>query len=195
MGQPFSTPLNNNVWKRFPNSKPSRYVKVAQVLIKRINPETQEHEFLFQYDVNANQYQLIGGRWSEKDGSNLKTTIVREIEEELPLNHLTYQDAYELNCLLDDLVIEGTISNTFGALTHYTFTIYHMTDLNVQLKLQSDDHWVPVEMILDGVVKRNGKAFPFTNPEIYQRINDMLDNGLLGLPVSTYRHNSLKDFP
>jgi hypothetical protein len=183
-GATFLQTLEKARLKRFNNPAPSRYVKVAQVLIKRINPDTNNHELLFQFDANANQYQLIGGRWSEKDESNLQTTIIREIEEELPLNTIPFPQSYGLNYLIDSLIIDGEISRTFGALTHYTFSIFHMVDLNIQLNLQPEDMWVPIEMVLGGIVKVDGAEYPFTNPEIYRRIDQSLTNGLLGLPVS-----------
>lgn len=183
-GATFLQTLEQDRLKRFENTAPSRYVKVAQVLIKRINPGTGDHELLFQFDANANQYQLIGGRWSEKDGNNLQTTIIREIEEELPLNTIPYPESYDLNCLIDTLIIDGEVSTTFGALTHYTFSIFHMINLNIQLELQPEDMWVPIEMVLDGVVKVDGTEYPFTSPEIYRRIDKSLENGLMGLSVS-----------
>lgn len=184
-GASFLHRLEHDRVKRFENTTPSRYVKVAQVLIKRINPETNQHELLFQFDHNANQYQLIGGRWSEKDGDDLKVTIIREIEEELPLNHLPYSETYEVTNLIDNLTIEGAISTTFGALTHYTFSIFHMVGLKVPLKLQPEDHWVPISMVLNGIVTVDNMDYPFTSPEIYIRINDALPDGLMGLAVST----------
>jgi len=186
-GATFLHTLENERLTRFDKPSPSRYVKVAQVLIKRINPDTGDQELLFQFDANANQYQLIGGRWSEKDGDDLQATIIREIEEELPLNLISYPKNYDVNCLIDNLVIDGEVSNTFGALTHYTFWIYHMVGLSVDLALMPEDLWVPIPMILGGVVTVDDLDFPFTSPEIYQRIDQSLENGLMGLPVSSQK--------
>ena len=183
-GATFLHTLEHERLQRFENPAPSRYVKVAQVLIKRINPETGDHELLFQFDANANQYQLIGGRWSEKDGDDLEATIIREIEEELPLNSIPYPETYDLRCLIDNLIIDGEVSNTFGALTHYTFWVYHMVGLTLQLELQPEDLWVPISMVLEGVVRVDDVDYPFTSPEIYQRIDQSLEHGLMGLPVS-----------
>lgn len=184
-GASFLHTLEHERVKRFEDTSPSRYVKVAQVLIKRINPETNQHELLFQFDQNANQYQLIGGRWSEKDGDDLKVTMIREIEEELPLNHLPYSETYEVINLIENLTVKGAISTTFGALTHYTFSIFHMVGLNIPLKLQPEDHWVPIPMVLKGIVTVGDMDYPFTSPEIYLRINDALPDGLMGLAAST----------
>ena len=183
-GATFLQALEQERVNRFDTTSPSRYVKVAQVFIKRINPETGKHELLFQFDGNANQYQLIGGRWSEKDGDDLKVTIIREIEEELPLNDIPYPATYQLDLLLDNFIVEGTISSTFGALTNYTFWFYHMTNLQVDLQLQPEDKWIPLDMILNGVVIEDDREFPFANPNIFQRINQALPKGLAGLPLS-----------
>lgn len=186
-GATFLHALEQLRYSQIEDATPSRYVKVAQVLIKRINPVTQEHELLFQFDKNANQYQLIGGRWSEKDGDNLQTTMIREIEEELPRNHLPYPQAYQLENIIENLTIDGTISPTFGALTQYTFSIYHMQGLKQPLKLLPEDQWIPITMILDEVIRVNGVSYPFTSPEIYRRIEESLPQGMLGLSSSYNR--------
>jgi len=183
-GATFLQALEQARLDRFEDIRPSRRVKVAQVFIKRINPQTDKHELLFQFDENANQYQLIGGRWSEKDGDDLEVTIVREIDEELPLNQLPYPETYQLDLLLENFAVNGAISSTFGALTHYTFWFYHMAHLMVDLKLQPEDHWVSLDMVLNGVVLKDGERYPFANADIFQRIDKALPKGLLGLPVS-----------
>lgn len=183
-GATFLQALEQARLERFEDIPPSRYVKAAQVFIKRINPDSGKHELLFQFDANANQYQLIGGRWSEKDGDDLEVTIVREIDEELPLNAIPYPDSYKLELLLENFAVEGIISSTFGALTHYTFWFYQMTDLACDLKLQPEDKWIPIEMVLNGVVEHDGSDYPFANPDIFQRIDEALPHGLHGLSVS-----------
>lgn len=183
-GATFLHALENERVRRFAPTTPSRYVKVAQGLIKRVNSDTGNHELLMQFDKNANQYQLIGGRWSEADGEDLKVTMIREIEEELPRNHLPYATAYQLRLLIDDLAVEGTISATFGALTHYSFWVYHMYALTQPLELMPEDLWVPIQQIHAGVVEHAGKAYPFTSPEMYQRIEAALPGGLMGLSSS-----------
>ncbi len=186
-GATFLQAIEKQRLQYFKNPTPSRHVKVAQVLIKRMNPQTGDHELLFQFDKNANQFQLIGGRWSEKDGDNLQTTIIREIEEELPLNELHYPKAYQLNLMIENLAVDGIISSTFGALTHYDFWLYHMINLNVDLVLQPEDQWIPIPMILERQVEIDGRTYPFMNPSIYSRMDQLLPNGLIGLPISTIR--------
>lgn len=183
-GASFLYALEQERLNRFENIPPSRYVKVAQVLIKRINPENGEHELLFQFDNNAHQYQLVGGRWSEADGADMSVTMVREIEEELPLNTWNYPDSFQLEALISEMEINGTISTTFGALTNYSFWIFHLTGLKHSLSLQDGDYWVPIDMVLKGAVTDHNATYAFASPEIYQRIHRNLPDGLYGLASS-----------
>ena len=165
------------------NPQPSRSEEVAQVLIKRTNPETAKPELLLQFDANANQFQLIGGRRSEKDDGIL-TTMIREIEEEVA-NTIVYGQDYKLNCIIADLVPPTTLSQTFGALTEYHFSVYHMVDLTQDVRMQPDDEWVPVEDMLAGyVINAADVMIPFNTAEIYHLINNAISGGLAGLPDS-----------
>jgi hypothetical protein len=124
--------------------QPSRVQAVAQVIIKRTNPQTGQPELLFQWDEAASQYQLIGGRKSDDDPDML-TTIQREISEELPGNSLQYGTDYDLKPLLHDQPTAPTVSRTFGALTQYRFTLYLMTALRQAPVLSADDAWIRLQ--------------------------------------------------
>ena len=165
------------------NPKPSRSEEVAQVLIKRTNPKTQKSELLFQFDSSANQFQLIGGRRSEKDES-LLATMIREIDEEVA-NPLVYGEDYHLNCIVDNLVPSVTLSPTFGALTEYHFSIYHMLGLATDVETRPEDEWVPIEdMLMGHVMLGNDVIVPFNANEIYHLINELIPGGLMKLPDS-----------
>jgi hypothetical protein len=163
------------------NPPPSRREEVAQVLIKRMNPETGKAEFLLQYDKNANQFQLIGGRRKNVD-DDLNVTMVREIEEELA-DDLKLTDDYQLVLVIDDLSPSPTLSPTFGALTEYHFWIFHMRGLKQNLSLQEHDAWVSLEEVLSGQVHWQGEIVE-ANPEIYQLMNQAIEGGLAGLEDS-----------
>lgn len=163
------------------NPPPSRREEVAQVLIKRSNPETGKAEFLLQYDKNANQFQLIGGRHKAQDGE-IAVTMVREIEEELA-DDLQLSHDYELVLVIDDMSPVPSLSPTFGALTEYHFWVYHMRGLKQPLSLQENDAWVSLDEVLAGKVHWNGQIVE-ANPEIYLLMNQALENGLAGLEDS-----------
>jgi hypothetical protein len=165
------------------NPKPSRSEEVAQVLIKRTNPKTQKAELLFQFDSNANQFQLIGGRRSEKDAS-LLATMIREIDEEVA-SPLVYDKDYHLNCIVDNLIPSITLSPTFGALTEYHFSVYHMVNVGMDIQTRPEDEWVPIEDMLAGhVMLSNDVSVPFNANEIYHLINELIPGGLMKLPDS-----------
>lgn len=171
-----------------PQPEPSRRERVAQVLIKRNHPVTQEPELFFQYDQNAGQYQLVGGRWTPNDGDDMLTTMVREIEEEIPANQLVHTQDYQLHLLIEDLTPPITISPTFGALTEYHFYIYHLAELEQDLVLQAGDRWVAVQQVKNGaVIHEDGHTVPFNSLDIYTAIDAHLDGGLVNLP-SSFRH-------
>jgi hypothetical protein len=165
---------------------PSRRERVAQVLICRRRPQ-QEQELLFQYDPRARQYQLIGGRWSPRDGDShdLHRTMVREIEEELPANTLVYGRDYKLDLVTSDLKPPPSLSPTFGALTEYHFHIYYLHDLSQPLILGNDDCWVPVSQIRDGgVLNEQGERIAFARLDLYQAIEDAIPGGFDALADS-----------
>lgn len=163
---------------------PSREERVAQVLIKRLNPQTGAHELLFQYDANADQYQFIGGRWRPGD-SDLRETMIREIEEELEEGALVHGRDYTLQMVAQDVSPPLTLSPTFGALTAYDFTVYLMTGLQRDLVLQPEDRWVPVDQIRRGVViEADGSECPFERTDIYETLDDLLPGGWEGLMSS-----------
>lgn len=161
---------------------PSRREEVVQVLIKRSNPETGEAEFLMQYDSNADQYQFIGGRRSPND-ETLEIAIIREIDEEI-FNSLRYQQDYQLSLLLPDMVVEATLSPTFGALTEYHFTVYHMTHLTQDIQLQKFDAWVPVSSVLSGTVNAEGRTIMANDNSLFRQMNHSIPGGLAQLTDS-----------
>jgi len=163
----------------------SRFERVGQVIITRQLEGTDEPEYLFQFDKNAQQYQLIGGRWRESDGEDLLYTIVREIEEEIPNSDMRYEVTYQLDCVIEKLIPPLTLSPTFGALTHYEFAIYHMHTLSTELNLSDDDLWIPLSQVLSGdVIGKDGKVYPFQSTTIYDLINEQLPQGWAGLQSS-----------
>ncbi len=151
---------------------PSRIEEVVQVIIKRTNPETGVSELLMQYDANANQYQLIGGRRSPSD-QTIQDAIIREIDEEIA-NILIFETDYQLSLLIPDMIVEATLSRTFGALTQYHFMVYHMTNLNQEIILQAEDAWIP----LDEVLRGDANSDEPSGNSLYQQMDAALRGGI-----------------
>jgi hypothetical protein len=158
-----------------PNAAPSRVERVAQVIIKRTNPTNGKPELLFQFDRNAHRYQFIGGRYSPRDHDDMRQTIIREITEELPKNNLIVQQDYQLTLLVENLTTAPVISPTFGALTQYSFTLFHMHDLKKSLVLDYSDRWLSIDDVLTDTVRDDeGQPFPFSNHGIYPLMNEQV---------------------
>lgn len=160
---------------------PSRYEEVVQVLIKRTNLETGQSEFLMQYDANAGQYQFIGGRRSPNDTS-LESAAIREIEEEVS-NDLVFSQDYQLTCIIPEMIVSATLSPTFGALTQYHFTVYHLSHLKQDIILQDNDCWVAIEDVLSGQIHADDENFT-TDNSMYQQMNRLVEGGLANLADS-----------
>lgn len=146
-GASFLHLLESHRLAALPNPAPTRHERVAQVLIKRSHPETGTPQLLFQYDHNAQRYQLIGGRFSPTRDATLDDTIRREIAEELDGSLHSPRD-YELRLLAADVQTPLVLSPTFGALTEYRFHFYHMVNLQHPLMLHPHDRWVNLDEAL-----------------------------------------------
>jgi hypothetical protein len=172
-GASFLSLLEAQRLKQHPQAAPSRIERVAQVVIKRTNPTSGKSELLFQFDRNARRYQFIGGRYSPRDNDDMHQTIIREISEELPNNTLQVGRDYHLTLLVENLTTPPVISPTFGALTQYSFTLFHMHDLHAPLKLGYSDRWLPLEDVLNDTVRDDdGNHLPFSNHGIYPQMNE-----------------------
>ncbi|MCU0511429.1 MAG: hypothetical protein MUE40_02550 [Anaerolineae bacterium] len=163
---------------------PSRREQVAQVIIKRRSPATGEPELYFQYDASARRYQLIGGRWSPRDGADLLRTMIREIEEELPGQPLVYGQDYDLRLIMADYTPPALLSPTFGALTEYHFHIYHLVGLRRPLVLHEHDRWIPLPQVLAGHLYADDRSAAGFSSEIYHAIEAHLPGGLAALADS-----------
>jgi hypothetical protein len=146
-GASFLHLLESHRLETLPTPMPTRHERVAQVLIKRSDPKTGAPQILFQYDHNAQRYQLIGGRFSPTRDTTLEDTIQREIAEELDGSLHSPRD-YELRLLAADVQTPPILSPTFGALTEYRFHFYHMVNLQRLFTLQPHDRWVNLEEAL-----------------------------------------------
>lgn len=183
-GATFLSYLEKERVQRLADPQPSRIERVAQVLIKRTNPTTSEPELLFQFDRNAQRYQLIGGRYSPRDHDNLHTTIIREITEELAPSALIPDQDYTLSATVHTIHIPPLISPTFGALSAYTFTIFHMQNLRKPLILSVEDRWIAVKDVLANYLPdAPDKTLFAANNTLYDRINTVT-GGLATLPDS-----------
>jgi len=160
------------------DTSPIREELVSHAIVKARIKGKREPVYLVQYDEKARRFQLIGGRRRRKDKDGFDT-MVREIEEELAMNHLQYSKDYDLRELVNSLE-HTAISPTYGAYTKYNFTVFQAFMTRRQLTLGPNDRWVTLKELLCGPSKE--KAHP---PDEYlSKLDDKLPGGFDGLKLS-----------
>ncbi|MBT2902646.1 NUDIX hydrolase [Streptomyces sp. McG8] len=161
-----------------PGAVPLREVDVVQVVIKaRRRGRGGQAHYLFQYDERARQYQLPGGHVRTTDADH-RAAAIRELEEELA--------GYHYDPDRDVLTSLGAIeavqpSRTFGAVSAYRVTFFHLTTQSERLLLGPGSHWTREEQILAPAF-RIGQAS--LNVTALSQLDATLPGGLKGLPLS-----------
>jgi hypothetical protein len=158
---------------------PIRKEVVSQVIIKAKIKACSKPVYLVQYDDQARQYQLIGGRKESIDKDTL-AVMKREIDEELGQNHLVFNENYGLRELVSDLHV-NKLSQSFGAYSEYHFTIYQAFIKSPQLILRPIDRWVTQKELFSGCDKKREKI---SGIDYIKKLDEGLPGGLENLPLS-----------
>ncbi|MEV5416173.1 NUDIX hydrolase [Streptomyces albogriseolus] len=157
---------------------PLRQVDVVQVVIKtRHQSRGTRDQYLLQYDERARQYQLPGGHVRSSD-ANHRAAAIRELEEELA----GYVYRPDQDVLTEIGVIEAVQpSRTYGAVTAYHVTFFHLKTDADRLLLGPGARWAPADRFLDPAY-RIGRAT--LNITALSHLDATLPGGLQGLPLS-----------
>lgn len=167
--------------EEFPAPQPIRELHVSQAIVKARLRWSRQSVFLVQYDREAQQYQVIGGRMRSTDRDAI-AVMRRELAEELPENLPVKERKFELKELAADLEHVG-LSPTFGAYTKYMFTFFHVKFDAFELQLGENDRWVTIKEIKAGKT-RDGKRIA---NEVAIKLDRELLHGLDGLGLSLER--------
>ncbi|WP_433082449.1 hypothetical protein ACQP1P_01790 [Dactylosporangium sp. CA-052675] len=153
-----------------------RRTEVAQVVISR-HIKGRPHEYLLLHDEKARQYQLPGGRRrpGDRDAADI---AVRELQEELP--------DFEFDPDRDRLVRLGStrataVSRTFGVITEYDLTIFHLRSTRTGLPSGPGGTWVDGKVLLTENSTVNGLS---TNLLGLRTVDKDLPGGVCGLEPS-----------
>lgn len=131
-----------------PDPAPLREVRAAVGLIGGRRP-SGERALLFHWDANAGRWQLIGGRYEERDGS-LRATLLREIAEELGCRELAEGVDVRLREIGPPFA-EQWISPTLGILTQTIFQVFAVRLLVEIPPPGATTRWMTEAEILAGV--------------------------------------------
>ncbi len=146
LGVRFLYVMENRRVSDLQHQAPIREIRVASVIIKANVHGQTEPMYLVQYDHDAHQYQLIGGR-GRSTKEDPKTIATRAIDRELSSAHLIYGSDYELEELKTGLR-KKEVSHTYGVYTEYDFTIFRAIIKKGQLRIRGGDKWVSEEELL-----------------------------------------------
>jgi 8-oxo-dGTP pyrophosphatase MutT (NUDIX family) len=127
-----------------PKPTPARSVRVAQAIIKTVRGGTLL--YLMQYDEHAGQFQMLGGK-AKPGEHDLTETLRRELAEELGLP----TTPGEADCILMLLETDWEIvslSPTYGLLTRYAFSFYHVGRVRFSVCTDQDTCWLSGDEIM-----------------------------------------------
>jgi 8-oxo-dGTP pyrophosphatase MutT (NUDIX family) len=107
---------------------PARSVEAAASIIKSSRAGVES--YLMQYDAHAGRYQPIGGK-REPHEQSLEETLRREFAEELALPEIPGPAVFSVKQIgtWDEL----TSSATYGIITRYAFTFFHVLKMNLPI--------------------------------------------------------------
>ncbi len=130
--------------------KPLREVEVVNTIIKANLIGLNEPVYLYRFDSDAKQYQLIGA--NNKNKESKKYFMVKKLMQELNENNLVCPGNFDLKQVLKN-VKTTSISKTYGIFTEYIISFYHMTTTLDELKLGPYDRWLSVDEVREGLTK------------------------------------------
>ncbi|NOK57754.1 MAG: hypothetical protein GFH27_549287n58 [Chloroflexi bacterium AL-W] len=129
------------------NAGPIRNISVAVGVIAKRN-DAGERTYLFFWDEPARRWQLIGGHFEMSDGS-LKTTLLRELSEELQIPPVE-ESVHVLVTEVGQPFIEKWRSPTYGLLTNTIFQAYGVRFMNGLPPLHDQLRWVTEQEVFIG---------------------------------------------
>lgn len=132
--------------ERVPHPTPVREIYAVNAIIKA--GRAGHNYLLMQYDENAHQFQLIGGKRDPED-VDAAHTVLREIQEELEMPGLRIPDDLAL-VPIGERFEQTTLSPTYGVVTSYHISFYHVQHMQFRPHLDAQTRWIDVEYIRAG---------------------------------------------
>ncbi len=150
------------------NPTPVREIVAVNVIIKANYNGCDS--LLMQYDGDAGQFQLIGGK-REQDDPDAEYTALREIREELELPDLRVPDDLTL-APIGERFEQVTLSPTYGVVTSYHISFYHARAMRFQPHLDDITRWIAIADVRAGHLPDGRKVSDLA----VQSLGDHLDS-------------------
>lgn len=132
---------------------------------------------LMQYDEQAEQFQLIGGK-REPEDRDAAHTLLREISEELNLPDL--QIPRDLNFVpIGERFERISLSPTYGVVTSYHISFFHVVEMRFVPAVDRVTRWISMNAVRHGSLPDGRKVSDL----VVQSLMDILDD--LAYSIST----------
>jgi 8-oxo-dGTP pyrophosphatase MutT (NUDIX family) len=162
-----------------------RQVSAVQILIKAMRHGAAH--YLHQFDIAANQYQLIGGR--VEVGESPARTADRELAEEIAITGPAPVTLTPLTSL-DAPIRQRMISKTYGALTDYAFHVFAADVRGHRVHLGPRDAWISVDAMLG---ERRPGGLPLGDVALVREIDAQVPGGLRGTYIPALNLDTPED--
>jgi len=129
---------------------------------------------LMQYDTEAHQFQLIGGKY-EADDPDLAYTALREIREELDDPTLVVPADLVL-VPLDQRLVQVSLSPTYGVVSGYDITFFHAQAMHFQPATNVDTCWLALDDIRTGSAPDGRRISPLALDVFGDQLGDLSDS-------------------
>lgn len=158
------------------NPSPTRRIKVSKGIIKAESKYGDEL-YLMKIKEDSNRLQFIGG--TVRGQEDYETTLRREINEELPRNHLKHKRDYRYSKIFDQPKSVKFVSPTYGSYREYVVN-YYFVDIFTDIDIPRSARWVTHQELSEGETEEGIKTVP---PR--ERFNSELSSRLRSLTLST----------
>jgi len=143
------------------------------------------HDYLLmQYDDNARQFQLIGGK-REPDDVDTAHTVLREIQEELAIPALRVPADLTL-VPIGERFEQTTLSPTYGVVTSYHISFYHVRNMRFRPHLDSQTRWIDLEHIRAGRLPDGRKVSDLAVQSLADCLGDLAYSADEPFPLGTF---------
>lgn len=129
-----------------PHPQPLRVIRAVVAIIKA--RRNGEDVYLMQYDEPARQFQPLGGKREREDDSNA-ATLVRELREELFMDHLLPGRDFTLYPLVEG-IRETSVSDSVYVLSAYEHSFYQLLDVRFDLPTDEQTRWLTTQELVRG---------------------------------------------
>lgn len=169
-----------------PSPQPTREQACSVILIKgKIDGIVC---LLYQWDQNAERYQLIGGKC--RPNESYADTARREFQEEISDHSLVYGRDFDIAPIGSVQLRATAVSRTYGALTAYRIAPFKATINTESLTLSAADRWISLEEARRGYTVDNREVSP-----IVTQLEALVPGAIEQIPISVVvkRRRVLRD--